>query len=105
MPTRSIYRTEIKPGKHPDTRTKPLALVLANGHGRYISVTPERKHASVGEFPLHIYSRYEFIIALILKRLRDGRFASETDMRRFQKRTRHLDPEVVKKSVGPSRGL
>jgi hypothetical protein len=27
---------------------------LASGHGRYITVTPERKLVSVGEWPLHI---------------------------------------------------
>ena len=51
-PTRYIYGTEIKPGKHPDTRIKPLPL--ANGHGRYITVTPERALMSVGGWPLHI---------------------------------------------------
>jgi hypothetical protein len=44
--------TEIIPGKHSDTRIKPLALT--NGHGRYITVTPERTLASVGECPLNI---------------------------------------------------
>jgi hypothetical protein len=38
--TRYIYGTEIKPGKHSDTRRKPLPLV--SGHGRYTTVTPER---------------------------------------------------------------
>ena len=45
-------RAEVKPGKNSDTRIKPLAL--ANGHGRYITVTPERALVSVGEWPLHI---------------------------------------------------
>ena len=40
---------EAIPGKHSDTRMKPLAL--ANGHGRHIAVTPERTLASVGECP------------------------------------------------------
>ena len=39
-PTRYIYRTEVKPGKHSDTRIKPLPLT--NGHGRYITATPKR---------------------------------------------------------------
>ena len=34
------------------TRIKPLAL--ASGHGRCITVTPERTLVSVGEWPLHI---------------------------------------------------
>jgi hypothetical protein len=34
------------------TEIKPLALT--NGHGRYITVTPERTLVSVGEWPLHI---------------------------------------------------
>jgi hypothetical protein len=33
-------------------RIKPLAL--ASGHGRYITVMPERTFFSVGEWPLHI---------------------------------------------------
>jgi hypothetical protein len=45
-------RTEIIPVKDPHTRIKPLAL--ASGHGRYITVTPERTPLSVGEWPLHI---------------------------------------------------
>jgi WD40 repeat protein len=35
--------------KDPHTRT----LALASGHGRYITVTPERTLVSVGEWPLH----------------------------------------------------
>jgi hypothetical protein len=45
-------RTEIIPGKHSDTRIKPLPLT--NGNGRYITVTPERTLVSVGEWPLNI---------------------------------------------------
>jgi hypothetical protein len=45
-------RTEIIPVKDSHTRIKPLAL--ASGHGRYITVTPERTLVSVGEWPLHI---------------------------------------------------
>jgi hypothetical protein len=37
---------QIIPGKNVDTRIKPLPLT--NGHGRYITVTPERTLASVG---------------------------------------------------------
>jgi hypothetical protein len=40
------------PVKHSHTRIEPLAL--ASGHGRYITVTPERAIVSVGEWPLHI---------------------------------------------------
>ena len=52
-------RTEIIPVKDshdtPHTRIKSLALAsLASGHGRYITVTPERALVSVGEWPLHI---------------------------------------------------
>jgi hypothetical protein len=43
--------TEVIPGEHPDTRIKPLPLT--NGHGRYMTVTPERTLVSVGEWPLH----------------------------------------------------
>ena len=48
----ALEEAEIIPGKDSDTRIKPLALT--NGHGRYMTVTPERTLASVGECPLHI---------------------------------------------------
>jgi hypothetical protein len=38
--------TEMIPGKHSDTRIKPLPLT--NGQGRHTTVTPERTLASVG---------------------------------------------------------
>ena len=67
LPTRYIYRTEIKPGKHPDTRIK--SLPLTNGHGRYphITVTPKRVLFSAVEWPLHTYNRYKFIAVSLLK--------------------------------------
>jgi hypothetical protein len=40
------------PVKDAHTRIKPL--VLASGHGRYTTVTPERALGSVGECPLHV---------------------------------------------------
>jgi hypothetical protein len=48
----ALEEAEIIPGKDSDTKIKPLAL--SNGHGRYITITPERTLASVGECPLHI---------------------------------------------------
>jgi hypothetical protein len=36
----TLEEAEIIPGKHSDTRIKPLTLT--NGHGRYMTVTPER---------------------------------------------------------------
>jgi hypothetical protein len=50
----ALEEAEIIPGKDSDTRIKPLTLTLTNGHGRYMTVTPERAIASVEEFPLHI---------------------------------------------------
>jgi hypothetical protein len=42
------------------------------------------------------YNRYKFVAVLLLKRLRNGRFTSETAVRRFHIiLKRHLDPEVV----------
>jgi hypothetical protein len=66
------------PVKHSHTRIKPLAL--ASGHDRYsyTTVTPERALVSVGEWPLHIYSRYKFLTVSLPKRFRSGRFTSET---------------------------
>jgi hypothetical protein len=52
MPLNALEEAEVIPGKHSDTRTKPL--VLTNGHGRHITVTTERTLTSVGEFPLNI---------------------------------------------------
>jgi hypothetical protein len=39
--------TEIIPGKHSETNTRIKPLPLINGHGRYITVTPERTIVSV----------------------------------------------------------
>jgi hypothetical protein len=60
---------EVISGKRSDIRIKPLALT--NDHGRYITVTPERTLASVGE------CRFQPPC--------NGRFTSETVARRFQK--------------------
>ena len=43
------------------------------------------------------YNRYKFVTVSLPKRLRNGRFNSETAVRRFQKRNRHLDPEALLK--------
>jgi hypothetical protein len=43
-------RTEIIPVEDPHTRIKPLPVV-ASGHGRYITFTPERVLVSVWEWP------------------------------------------------------
>jgi hypothetical protein len=48
----ALEEAEIIPGKDSDTRIKPLALT--NGHGRYMTVTPERTLVSVGKCPLNI---------------------------------------------------
>jgi hypothetical protein len=63
---------------------KPLAL--ASGHGRYITVTPERTLVSCVRWGMAVaYSRYKFITVSIPKRFRNGRFTSETAAWRFQK--------------------
>jgi hypothetical protein len=52
------------------------------------------------------YGRYKFLTVSLPKRLHNGRFTSETAVRRFQKLNRNLDPEVIKKkSVETSRKL
>jgi hypothetical protein len=48
----TLEGAEIIHGKHSDTRIKPLPLT--NGHGRYITVTPERALVSVGELLLNV---------------------------------------------------
>jgi hypothetical protein len=45
-----------------------------------------------------MYSCYKVVTVLLQKRLRNGRFTSETAVWRFQKRNRHLDPEALKKA-------
>ena len=70
-------RTEIIPAKDSHTRIKPFAL--ASGHGRYMTVAPERTLVSVGEWPLHVtYSRHKFVTVSLPKRFRNGRCSSET---------------------------
>jgi hypothetical protein len=48
----ALEEAGIIPGKHSDTKIKPLALT--NDHGRYMAVTPERALASVGGCPSNI---------------------------------------------------
>ena len=55
----ALEEAGIIPGKHSDTRIKPLPLT--NGHGRYKTVTTERTLVSVGEWPLHIAVIYKFV--------------------------------------------
>jgi hypothetical protein len=45
----ALEEAEMIPGEHSDTRIKPLTLT--KGHGRHITVAPERTLASVGECP------------------------------------------------------
>jgi hypothetical protein len=40
----------------------------------------------------------KFVTVSLPKRFRNGRFTSETSVRRFQKLNRHLDPEAQKKT-------
>ena len=90
----ALEEAEIIPGKHSDTRIKPLTLT--NDHGRYITVTPERALASVGECPLNIlYIAVKFLAVSIPKRPCNGRFTeTSTWIQRW-----------LKKSVGTSRKL
>ena len=65
--------------KHSDTRIKPLTL--ANGHGRYMTVTPERTLASVGPYLWGMsvkYIDFKFLSVSLPKRPCNGRFNSET---------------------------
>jgi hypothetical protein len=70
-------------------------MALASGHGRYITVTPERTLTCVRWRMAVTYNRYKFVTVSIPKWFRNGRFTSETAVRRFQKLNRHLDPEVL----------
>ena len=68
-----VEGAEIIAGKNSDARIKPLPL--ANGHGRYITVTPERALVSVGEWPLHIAVKF---LTVSLPKPPYGGFRSET---------------------------
>jgi hypothetical protein len=50
----ALEGAEIIPGKHSDTRIKPSPLT--NGHGRYITVTPERALCVRWEMPVKYQS-------------------------------------------------
>jgi hypothetical protein len=52
----ALEEAEIIPGKGPDTRIKPLALT--NGHGRYITVTPERTPTPFGRWGMGMSVKY-----------------------------------------------
>jgi hypothetical protein len=78
----ALEEAEIIPGKHSDTRIKPLTLT--NGHGRYITVTPERTLKSVGGMSVK-YVAVKFLAAPLPKQPCNGRFTSQTAVRRFPK--------------------
>jgi hypothetical protein len=65
------------PDKRSNARIKPLAL--ASSHGRHTRA----EFFSVGGMAA-AYSRYKFIAASLLERLRNGHFNSETAVRRLQ---------------------
>ena len=63
-----------------------------------MTVTPERSERTLicVRWGMAVtYNRYKFVTVPLPKGLRDGRFTSETTVRRFQNRNHHLDPEVV----------
>ena len=77
-------------------------LALTNGHGRYTTATPERKLVSTGirEWPLRVaYNRYKFMAVSFPKRLRNGRFASETATW-IQKRLKKSKAEAMGVVIG-----
>jgi hypothetical protein len=80
----ALEEAEIILGKDSNTRIKPLALT--NGHGRYMTVTPERTLPSVFRCGMSvIYIAVKFLAVSLPKRPCNGRFTSETAVRRFQK--------------------
>jgi hypothetical protein len=89
----ALEEAKIIPGKDSNTRIKPLDLT--NGHGRYMTVTPERTLASVGECPLHIWSLNFFPF-----QFRNGRVRAVS---RFTSETATWIQKWFKKSVGTSR--
>jgi hypothetical protein len=78
-------RTEKTPAKDSHTRIKPLALAFGQRprplHDRCTRCV--RWGMAVAVYCT--YSRYKFVTVSLPKRFRDGRFTSETAVRRFQK--------------------
>jgi hypothetical protein len=80
----ALEGAEAIPGKHSDTRIKPLPLT--NGHGCHMAVTPERTLVSVGKFPLNmcqqplnlwpLHFRNGRVTAVLLLKLPFGGFRS-----------------------------
>ena len=59
---------------------------MANGHGRHITVTPERTPASVVEIAVthnHYKKMYNLFASEAATQSRSGRFTSENAVRRF----------------------
>jgi hypothetical protein len=79
-------------------------LTLANGHGRYITATPERTLFSVGGMAITL-NRYKCVVVSILKRLRNGRCTSEPPCGGFGSKTATWIQKWFYKSVGTSRNL
>jgi hypothetical protein len=78
-----------------DSHTKIKPLPLANGHVRYTHGRHTRTDTCVRWGMAVTCNRHKFVTVSILIRLHNGRFTSETAAQRFQKRSGHLDPEVV----------
>ena len=75
--TLEVEEAEIIPGKHSDTRIKPLPLT--NGHGRYITVTSERTLLSFVHWEISVeYIAVKFLAVSPPKPPCNGRFASAT---------------------------
>jgi hypothetical protein len=70
---------------------------LASGHGRYITVAPERALGSVGEWPLN--NRYKFVTVSLPKRFRNASCSETATWIQNQKQ------KNLKKSVEISRKL
>jgi hypothetical protein len=92
----ALEEAEIIPGKDSDTRIKPSALT--NGHGRYMTVTPERTLVSVGECPLNIYP-----LNFCPFHLRNGRVTAVSLLKPPKIETATWIQKWFKKSVGTFR--
>jgi hypothetical protein len=83
----ALEGAEITPGKHSDTRTKPLPLT--NGYGRYMLHDRYTRTDTFFRWGMAVtyYNRYKFVAVSLPRRLRNGRFNSETAVRRFRSET------------------
>jgi hypothetical protein len=86
----ALEEAEVIPGKHSDTRIRPLALT--NGHGRYMLHYRYTRTETCVRWRMPVkYIAVKVFAVSLLKPPCNGRFTSETAVRWFQNWNRHLN--------------